>query len=41
MWFSFQKCIVRLLDNWEVLKNFFILAVAEDKLKSKTEIILD
>jgi len=28
------------LENWEVLKNYFILAVVEDKLKS-AEIILE
>ncbi|XP_067217224.1 zinc finger BED domain-containing protein 5-like [Linepithema humile] len=39
-WLVLHKCVVRLLNNWEVLKNFFILAVVEDKLKS-AEIILN
>ncbi|XP_067211624.1 protein FAM200A-like, partial [Linepithema humile] len=39
-WLILHKCIVRLLDNWEVLKNFFVLAVVEDKLQS-AEIILN
>jgi len=39
-WLSLQKCVVRLLENWEVLKNYFILAVVEDKSKS-AEIILE
>jgi len=39
-WLCLHKCVVRLLDNWEVLKNYFILATTEDKLKS-AEIILD
>jgi len=37
-WLILQKCVIRILENWEVLKNYFILAV-EDKLKS-AEIIL-
>jgi len=39
-WLSLQKCVVRLLENWEVLKNHFTLAVVEDELKS-AEIILE
>jgi len=39
-WLSLQKCVVRLLENWEVLKNYFILAVVEDKSKS-AKIILE
>jgi len=39
-WLVLHKCIVRLLDNWDVLKNYFVLAVVEDKLKS-AEIILN
>lgn len=38
-WLVLHKCVVRLLDNWEVLKHYFVLAVHEDKLKS-AEIIL-
>ncbi|KAL6421644.1 hypothetical protein ACFW04_014562 [Cataglyphis niger] len=41
---STKKCAIliefqEIFDNWEVLKNYFILAVIEDKLKS-AEIIL-
>jgi len=32
-WLVLQKCVVRLLDNWDVLKNYFTLAVLEDKTK--------
>ena len=32
--------MVRILENWDALKNYFILAVVEDKLKS-AEIILE
>jgi len=39
-WLVLHKCIVRLLDNWDVSKNYFVLAVVEDKLKS-AEIILN
>lgn len=38
-WLSLQKCIERVLDNWEVLKAYFRVAVVEDKLKS-AELIL-
>jgi len=38
-WLILHKCIVRLLDNWEILKSYFILAVTEDKLQS-AEVIL-
>ncbi|KYM99024.1 hypothetical protein ALC62_10246 [Cyphomyrmex costatus] len=33
-WLILQKCVVRILENWNVLQNYFILAVVEDKLKS-------
>lgn len=39
-WFVLHKCVIRILDNWDVLKHFFILAVNEDKLRS-AEIILE
>lgn len=39
-WLCLHKCVFRLLENWEVLKNYFTLAVVEDKLKS-AEIILE
>lgn len=32
-WLVLHKCIVRLLDNWEILKSYFMLAIVEDKLK--------
>jgi len=35
-----HKCVIRLLDNWEVLKSYFILATIEDKVKS-AELILE
>jgi len=36
-----QMCIIiRLLDKWEVLKSYFILATVEDKVKS-AELILE
>lgn len=39
-WLVLHQCVVRLLDNWESLKHYFILAVSEDKLES-AEIILN
>lgn len=33
-----HNCVIRILDNWEVLKHYFILAVNEDR---SAEIILD
>jgi len=38
-WLILQKCVARILENWEVLKNYFILAVVEDKLKSAETIL--
>ncbi|XP_071581188.1 zinc finger BED domain-containing protein 5-like [Temnothorax nylanderi] len=38
-WLCLQKCVVRLLENWEVLKNYFLLATVEDKLKSAENIL--
>lgn len=38
-WLSFHKCVVRLLENWKILKNYFMLAVIEDKLKSVETIL--
>jgi len=35
-----HKCVIRLLDNWEVLKSYFILATIEDKVKF-AELILE
>jgi len=32
-WLCLHKCVVRLLNNWEVLKSYFILATVEDKFK--------
>ncbi|KYN22650.1 hypothetical protein ALC57_04940, partial [Trachymyrmex cornetzi] len=39
-WLVLQKCIVRFLDNWEVLRHYFIFCVVEEKSKS-AEIILN
>lgn len=33
-WLTLHPCIVRLLENWDVLKNFFRLASFEDKRKN-------
>lgn len=38
-WLVLHKCVVRLLDNWEVLKHYFIFAVHEDKLQSAETIL--
>lgn len=38
-WLSLHKCVDRILENWEVLRDYFRVAVSEDKLKS-AEIIL-
>lgn len=38
-WLSFQKCVERLLENWEPLKSYFILAVVEDQSKSAETIL--
>ncbi|KYM93750.1 hypothetical protein ALC62_15647 [Cyphomyrmex costatus] len=38
-WLVLHKCVTRILDNWDVLTNFFILAVHEDKLKSAETIL--
>jgi hypothetical protein len=34
-----HESVVRILENWEILKSYFVLAVVEGKLKS-AEIIL-
>lgn len=39
-WLVLHQCVVRLLDNWELLKHYFILAVSENKLEP-AEIILN
>jgi len=38
-WLVLHKCVNRFLDNWDVLKSYFVLVVAENKLQS-AEIIL-
>ena len=38
-WLVLHPCVVRLLENWDVLTHYFQLAAVEDKLKS-AEIIL-
>jgi hypothetical protein len=39
-WLILHKCVVRLLNNWQVLKNYFTLAVVEDRSKSAEEILV-
>ncbi|EZA49526.1 hypothetical protein X777_12264, partial [Ooceraea biroi] len=39
-WLCLHKCVVRLLENWEVLKQYFILETAENKSKI-AEMILE
>ncbi|XP_063912692.1 uncharacterized protein LOC135129472 [Zophobas morio] len=38
-WLSHFECVVRILENWNVLEHYFAIAVLEDKLKS-AELIL-
>jgi len=38
-WLVLHNCVIRILDNWEALKNYFVLAVTEDKSGS-AEMIL-
>ncbi|KYN01137.1 hypothetical protein ALC62_08056, partial [Cyphomyrmex costatus] len=38
-WLSLRQCVVKLLDNWEVLKKFFSLEVIEIKNKSAEKIL--
>lgn len=38
-WLSLQKCVERVLNNWDILKNYFRVAVVEDKLKSAENIL--
>lgn len=38
-WLSHHACIVRILDSWDAIKNFFTLAIFEDKLKSVEDIL--
>ena len=38
-WLVLHQCVVRLLENWDVLTHYFQLAAVEDKLKS-AEMIL-
>lgn len=38
-WLCLHKCVIRLLDNWDVLKNFFILASVENKLNTAEDIL--
>jgi len=33
-WLCLHKCVIRLLDNWKVLKSYFILATIKDEVKS-------
>lgn len=38
-WLVLHKCVVRLVDNWEVLKHYFIVPVLEDKLEPAETIL--
>ncbi|XP_070511914.1 protein FAM200C-like [Cardiocondyla obscurior] len=38
-WLVLHQCVLRILENWDVLKNYFILAVVEDKLQSADVIL--
>lgn len=38
-WLVLQKCVVRLLDNWNVLQSYFTLATVEDQSKSAEHIL--
>lgn len=38
-WLVLQKCVARLLENWEVLKHYFFLEVMETKNKSAESIL--
>lgn len=32
-WLCLEKCVVRLLENWEILKSCFMLLVVEEQIK--------
>lgn len=38
-WLVLHNCVIRLLDNWNVLKHFFLFAVVEDKSQSAEAIL--
>ncbi|XP_067212375.1 SCAN domain-containing protein 3-like [Linepithema humile] len=38
-WLVLHNCVIRLLENWEVLKNYFLVAVVEDKSQSAEAIL--
>jgi len=38
-WLILHKCVERLLKNWEILQNYFLLVVVEDKTKSAETIL--
>jgi len=38
-WLVLHKCVERLLKNWEILQNYFLFAVVEDKIKSAEPIL--
>ncbi|XP_046805926.1 protein ZBED8-like [Lucilia cuprina] len=40
-WLSHQKCIERILDNWQVLVEYFKFAIKQDKLKSADVILTE
>jgi len=39
-WLILQKCVARLLENWEVLKHYFSLEVLEKKSNSAESILI-
>lgn len=39
-WLCLHKCVVRLLENWNVLKSYFTVAVFEEKSKSAENILI-
>jgi hypothetical protein len=38
-WLSLHMCVERILENWDVLFDFFQLAAVEDHLKSAANIL--
>lgn len=40
-WLSLLQCITRILENWDVLEHYFLLAAAEDRLKIANTILID
>lgn len=40
-WLSLHNCVVRILENWDVLRNYFTLAAIEDKSQSAEQILVE